>query len=107
MDIHCNRRDAINAELDFYFPSLRLAFELNGIFHYEPIYGVESLGKCQSNDARKMQACIERGIELCVIDVRDFTFYRARGAEKYLNLITEVIERGMPKDRLELSTTAS
>ena len=33
-----NDKTAINSELDFYFPELKLAFELNGIFHYEPIY---------------------------------------------------------------------
>jgi len=36
-----NKTSAINAELDIYIPSLKLAFELNGIFHYEPIFGQE------------------------------------------------------------------
>ena len=40
---HFNRKDTINSELDIYIPSLKLAFELNGIFHYEPIYGDNKL----------------------------------------------------------------
>lgn len=58
----------INSELDIYIPSLKLAFELNGIFHYEPIFGKEKLDQIRNNDGRKFQACIENGIELCIID---------------------------------------
>jgi len=43
--IHFNKKDAINSELDIYIPSLKLAFELNGIFHYEPIFGKENFLK--------------------------------------------------------------
>lgn len=93
LDLHCNRTDAIHAELDFYFPALKLAFELNGIFHYEPIYGATQLGKTQANDARKWAACLERGIELCVIDSGQFEYFKARGAEKFLIIIQEVVDR--------------
>ena len=37
--IDFNKKDAINSELDIYIPSLNLAFELNGIYHYEPVHG--------------------------------------------------------------------
>lgn len=93
LDIHCNRMDAINAELDFYFPALRLAFELNGILHYEPIYGRGQLARTQTNDTRKWAACLERGIELCVIDSSQFTYFKARGAEKYLDMFRVVVDR--------------
>jgi very-short-patch-repair endonuclease len=49
----CNGKDAIGSELDFYFPQLRLAIELNGIFHYEPIYGTDKLEQIQANDQQK------------------------------------------------------
>lgn len=39
LNFHFNRKDTIGSELDIYIPSLSLAFELNGIFHYEPIFG--------------------------------------------------------------------
>jgi hypothetical protein len=64
LEFHFNRKDAINGELDIFIPTLKLAFELNGIFHYEPIYGPEKLASMQNNDARKAQACLERSIEL-------------------------------------------
>ena len=51
-----NGKEAVNSELDIYIPSLKLAFELNGIFHYEPIYGEDKLNKVKNNDGRKYQA---------------------------------------------------
>ena len=76
IDFHFNKTDAINGELDIFIPSLKLAFELNGIFHYEPIYGPEKLSKTQTNDHRKMIACAEHGIELCVMDVYHFKYFK-------------------------------
>lgn len=91
LEFHFNRKDAINGELDIFIPSLRLAFELNGIFHYEPIYGKDKLAKMQNNDARKMQACIERGIELCIIDVSVQKYFKEQSAKKFLTIIQDVI----------------
>ena len=51
LDIHFNRKDTIGSELDIYIPSLNLAVELNGIFHYEPIFGKDKLSKIKTNDA--------------------------------------------------------
>ena len=45
LDIKYNEKSAINSELDIYIPSLKLAFELNGIYHYEPIHGQDKLNK--------------------------------------------------------------
>jgi len=94
LDIHCNRTDAINGELDFYFPGLKLAFELNGIFHYEPIYGgPEKLTRIQNNDARKMAACLERGIELCVVDTSQADYFKSKVAEKFLGIVRGVLDK--------------
>lgn len=91
LEIHYTRKDAINSELDIYIPSINLAFELNGIFHYEPIYGVEKLSKIQNNDARKFQACIENNIELCIIDTSQLIHFNPKRAQKYLDIITHII----------------
>ena len=88
-----NNKEAINSELDIYIPSLKLAFELNGIFHYEPIYGPEKLAQIQNNDDRKAQACWERGIELCLIDVSSFGYFKPERAEKYLDIIASIINK--------------
>ena len=93
LEFHFNRKDAINAELDIYIPSFKLAFELNGLFHYEPIFGPEKLAKIQNNDQRKYQACIEHGIELCLIDVSSFSYFKPERAQKYLNGIRKIIHK--------------
>ena len=92
LEFHFNRKDAINSELDIYIPSLKLAFELNGIFHYEPIFGKEKLAKIQNNDNRKFQACHEADISLCIIDVSQQKYCKPKTSQKYLDIITEIID---------------
>lgn len=91
LDFHFNRKDAILSELDIYIPSLKLAFELNGIFHYEPIYGADKLCQIQNNDNRKFQACLEKNIELCIIDSSKLSYFKPANAQKYLDIIVEII----------------
>jgi hypothetical protein len=92
IEFHLNRKDAINGELDIFIPSLKLAFELNGIFHYEPIYGPEKLASIQTNDTRKTQACFEKGIELCLIDVSSMENFKEHRAQKFLDIIKNIID---------------
>jgi hypothetical protein len=91
LKIDFNKKDTINSELDIYIPSLKLAFELNGIYHYEPIHGNDKLTSVQNNDKRKFQACLERSIELCIIDASAFTYFKEEKAQKYLDIILSVI----------------
>lgn len=91
MPIDYNKTDAINAELDIYIPSLKLAFELNGIFHYEPVYSDQKFQKTQTNDRRKFQACAERGIELCVIDTSSQSRFSIKSSKKFLDIITSIV----------------
>jgi hypothetical protein len=97
LEINYNRTSAIDAELDIYVPPLKLAFELNGIFHYEPIYGPEKLASMQNNDSRKFQACIERGIELCVLDVSHEKYFKPKNSQKFLDIISSIINKKMNK----------
>lgn len=92
LEIHFNRKDTINSELDIYIPSLKLAFELNGIFHYEPIYGAEKLLSIQNNDNRKFQACLERGIELCIIDSSKISYWKPTRGFEILEIIQKILE---------------
>lgn len=105
LEIHYNKTTAIDAELDIYIPSLKLAFELNGIFHYEPIYGEEKLNSIQTNDTRKFQACLERKIELCIIDTYNTKYLKKERDKKFLDIITNLIGKtGSPfRNRTELS----
>lgn len=88
-----NDKDAIHSELDIYIPSLSLAFELNGIYHYEPIHGVTKLSKVQCNDQRKFQACLENSIDLCVIDTSKLSYFKEHNAQKYMDIICDIIDR--------------
>jgi len=98
LEFHFNRKDAINGELDIYVPSLKLAFELNGIFHYEPIYGANKLAAMQTNDHRKMLACAEHGIELCVLDVSSISYFKPTKVQKFLDIITSLIRSKLSGD---------
>lgn len=91
LEFHFNKKDSINSELDIYIPILKLAFELNGIFHYEPIYGEEKLKSIQNNDERKVLACAEKGISLCIIDSTSLKYFKEEKAKKFLHIICNII----------------
>ncbi len=92
LKIDFNKKDAIESELDIYVPSKRLAFEINGIFHYKPIYGQEKLDKIQKNDNLKLQECKKRNINLKTIDVSELKYFKPDRAKKFLDIIVESID---------------
>tara|TARA_S200002703_G_scaffold83816_1_gene72217 strand:+ start:169 stop:867 length:699 start_codon:yes stop_codon:yes gene_type:complete len=92
LEMICNEKSAIGSELDFYFPQLKLAIELNGIFHYEPIYGQDKLEKIQNNDKQKMRRCLEEGIEFCTVDSSSCSYLSKHNKTKYLNIFKQIIE---------------
>lgn len=92
LDIHYNQKLAINSELDIYIPSLNLAFELNGIFHYEPIYGINKLKQTKLNDISKTKACHDVKIDLCVIDTSGQKYFKPATSYKYLVIINTILK---------------
>jgi len=98
LEIHYNQKNQINSELDIYIPSLKLAFELNGIFHYEAIFGDDKLSKIKNNDVRKFQACLEKNIELCIIDTSKLKYFKEQNAKEYLDIILNIL---LSKMRIE------
>lgn len=86
----CNDKKAINSELDFYFPTLNLAIEINGILHYEPIYGKQKLTSIQNNDSKKLRLCDEHKIDLAVIAVID-KYISCKVKIKYWEIIKNLI----------------
>jgi hypothetical protein len=95
LTFHFNRKDTINGELDIYIPDLKLAFELNGVFHYEPIYGPKKLKDVRTNDNRKFQACLERGIELCIVDVSKVVHFKESKAKEFLDIVQNIMRTKM------------
>lgn len=92
-EFHFNKKDTIGSELDIFIPSLKLAFELNGIFHYKPIYGIKKFEQIQLNDKNKIEACQVQQIILHIIDVSKLTRFTIKKGEKYLFLVKEEIDK--------------
>jgi len=91
LQIDFNKKDTIGSELDIFIPSLNIAIELNGIFHYEPIYGINKLNKIQENDKSKTKLCHDLKIDLCIIDVSQQKYFTSSTSQKYLDIITNII----------------
>lgn len=87
IQIDYNKKSAINSELDIYIPSLKLAIELNGIFHYKPIYGEKKFNQIKANDLIKKQECIKNNITLIIIDMSNYKLFKIKTAEPYLKII--------------------
>jgi hypothetical protein len=91
LPIDFNKKTAIGSELDIYIPSLNIAFELNGIFHYEPIFGPNKLNQIKSNDISKSKACFDSKIDLCIIDTSNQKYVKPSTSKKYLDIIINII----------------
>lgn len=87
-----NSKIAIGSELDIYIPSLSLAFEVNGIFHYKPIHGPDRLEKIQRMDAEKRQMCEELGIMLITINTSSQRVFTEVSSMIYLETILDTIK---------------
>lgn len=95
-----NDKETIGSELDVYIPELKMAIEINGIVHYEPIYGQEKLTKVQNKDKQKMINCYNLGIELIVIPLGKKGLSKKQTEEIY-NEIHSIIEKN--KNRINVS----
>lgn len=80
-----------NLEFDIMIPSLNLAFEINGIVHYRPIYGQERLEEIQKNDTKKQALCQELEIKFYVINTKKMGYFKPSKGRIYLNKIVEFI----------------
>lgn len=101
LNFQFNDKTIINSELDIYCSSLKLAFEINGIFHYKPVYGLEKFISIQNNDSKKIQTCLEHGINLITIDVSNIEHFKPERASAHLQTIVDHIK--LARVRLELT----
>jgi len=67
-----NDKKKIGTELDIHIPSINLAIELNGIFHFKPIFGDLKLTQIQNNDKEKINKCKDAQITLHVLDISKY-----------------------------------
>lgn len=58
-------------ELDFYFPDIEYAVEINGFTHHSPIYGDKRVNQQKERDSRKRRMCKQAGIKLRTVWIKD------------------------------------
>lgn len=95
LEILYSDKKIIGSELDIYIPSLKLAFEIQGIFHYEPIFGQEKLDQIQKNDLEKIQKCKELDIKLHHIDISKLTKCTEKNCEIYNQEVLNILESAL------------
>lgn len=86
-----NHKTIIKSELDIYIPTLQLAFELNGIFHYKPIFGEKKFNQIQKNDLLKIQRCDSNQIQLYIINTSSMQIFSKKSAESFYITIVDII----------------
>ncbi len=82
----------IGYELDIHIPEINYAIEINGITHYEPIYGENILKRRVEIDKQKLEECNNKNIKLDIVNVSRDRNYPNILRKRYLeikNLITE------------------
>jgi hypothetical protein len=93
LTVEYNKKLMIRSELDLYFPELNFAIEINGIMHYQPIYGQEQFIKIQANDKKKVNACKEKGIQLEILDISSCKRFTPEKKEEYRDIVFDMIEK--------------
>lgn len=88
-----NSRKLFGMELDIYISQLNIAFEINGIFHYKPIFGIEKLVKTQTKDKIKQEECKKLGIDLFVIDITTMNVFNEKKADYFCKRIFSEIDK--------------
>ena len=89
LNILYNRTSEIGMELDIHVPSLNLAFEINGVFHYEDVFKNGLLVRRLELDAKKRQLCLDNNILLIEIDTREQKYFTENSSQKYLDIINK------------------
>lgn len=102
LEIRYNDRELCDGlELDLYIPSLKIAFELNGPIHFQPVFGKTREEKenrfteVQKKDIMKQRICQEKEIGLYVIDVSRYVHTTDKNNLKYLHYVEECIKENM------------
>jgi hypothetical protein len=95
-----NRIICYGLELDIYIDDLKLAFEINGIVHYKPIYGKEKFDKIVKKDILKNKLSKDKGIILYTIKDESNKFSINHG-EKILQKIYRFIHKLHFKETLK------
>ncbi len=97
--LHGCAKNGGGLELDFYFPTIKFAVEVNGACHYKPIYGQNTLVQVKFRDRNKRRACKRRGIILRV--VKPGNCKRETYLPRYKRVVWEINRRTKNANRLK------
>lgn len=93
LNILFNNRSIISSgELDIYIPSLKFAVEINGKYHYEPIYGKQAFEKRNRIDSKKLKECQNKNIDLLIIDMRNYSCHNKTHFEERNKCLKQIVE---------------
>jgi hypothetical protein len=98
-----NDRELLNGkELDVYIPSLNLAIEWNGIYHYKKIRDDESFEKTTNKDKQKISDCVKLNIELYVVkDLTSGKKFIKEETKKIIKFVKQKIRTGSSVGRAQ------
>jgi very-short-patch-repair endonuclease len=91
-DVLFNNKTIIGRELDIYFPKLKLAIEINGPFHYRPIYGEEKFNRIKELDEQKRVLCEQKNIKLISIDTQNQLQFSEKSSIMYIDEILRRVD---------------
>jgi hypothetical protein len=96
-----NQNEVISSELDIYIPQLNAAIEINGPLHYTPALGKYRFDTIKANDVKKTQQCLDKGIQLYIMDASKFKYLSKSSKERYYPQIKNLIEKLVEEDNLK------
>lgn len=77
----------LGAEIDFLFPGLKLAVEVNGVYHRLPIHGQNKLRRIQELDKKRKDLCQAHGLSLHIIEVTDIRRDKESVTQQFIDLL--------------------
>jgi len=90
-----NNKSHIGYELDIFIPSLQLAFEINGIHHYKPIYGTPLFEKIKIRDNLRVEMCAAKNTTLIVLNISKLSQYTDKHMQPFYQIVDTAIKDHM------------
>ena len=91
---------------DLYFPTIKVAVEINGRHHYEPIHGLDRFNETVKNDNAVASCCYEKGILLVVFNTSEMGHFSMQKGEQYAKPLLDIIV-GLHAEYEQYKKTAS
>jgi hypothetical protein len=84
-------------QIDLFLPTLNTAIEIDGLSHFEPVWGHDTLARNQGYDNKKTGLMLGKGLVLIRIkQVKDFSPSRAKVLYNDLKIILQNIQTKFP-----------